>query len=221
MKKLSLVMAAAMCMTVGGVYAAWTYAETPVGSFGTRLPITVEGAVANSTKGLIAADTTRVTFTIDQDISTDEIKMQHKAKLVSEGTMSVTFTPNSPDMGVTQDVYNNGIVLKMVIKENLGSWERDNVDILQLVDTDGEGDLVKIESGCLVITLNSGNPIKGMLSDIDISDYLAIGELYLETYEEHSAFTEYVRGITDKIHVYVADAETPLEQILSTQVSNS
>ena len=220
MKKLSLAMAAAMCLTVGGVYATWNYAEGNAPSTNGKLPITLSSIVAGSTKGTIDMVEDNIAFTIDQDKSTDEIKVQHKAMLTSTGTLTVSFTPKSPDDGVDEDVYNNGIVLKMIIKENLGDW--DGVDILQYVDTDGEGSLVTIDetNGCIVVTLNDGNPVKGTIGSIDISQYLAIGEFYLETPEEYYAFSDYIATITDRIHLYVADAETPIDTVLATQTDN-
>ena len=227
MKKLSAVMLAAMCLTVGGVYATWTYAESPALSTNGKLPITLSSITAGSTKGTIDMVEDSISFTIDQDVSTDAIKMQYKAKLVSSGSLSVSFTPKTPDQGVSQEVYNNGIVLKMVIKENLGLWNTteypDNVDILQYVDTDEDGEnYVEIDetNNCVIVTLNEGMPIKGVVDNINVAQYLRLGELYLQTPTEYYAFNDYISAITDKIHIYIADAETPLTDILATQVNN-
>ena len=93
MKKLSLVMAAAMCLTVGGVYATWSYATGNITDVaeGARFA-NLAGLGTASEKGEITVKVSGTTISIDQDTTSS---VSHKAKLVYHGTNPVvTFTPS-------------------------------------------------------------------------------------------------------------------------------
>ena len=94
MKKLSVLIALLMCVTIGGVYATWTYAGTTDITDGHKeIFVTIPDAVVEGTYG---------TYTVDTNVRliVDDTDKNHKAELVFESTdtnevyLRVTFTPN-------------------------------------------------------------------------------------------------------------------------------
>lgn len=112
MKKLSLLVALILCVTIGGVYATWNYAENAATSqtkyFDASTVITDK--VESLSKGTIKVDTTNLKITID-DTNDD-----FYGELKIEGYVSVEFTPSA---GASHEVANNGIKMQYV----LGSTE--------------------------------------------------------------------------------------------------
>ena len=109
MKKLSLLVAIILCVTIGGVYATWNYAQGSVTSQtkyfdGTTV---ITNKVVSTAKGTIAIDTSALNIVID-DTNND-----HVAELNVSGSVRVTFTPASS--GVDTDVAANGIKMQYAI----------------------------------------------------------------------------------------------------------
>ena len=99
MKKLSLLIALILCATIGGVYAAWTYAGTDdIADAYSEAKITITDATLSGANGTYAITSNLV-------LSVDQADEDHYAKLVFESNNSeaiflkVTFTPspNAPD----------------------------------------------------------------------------------------------------------------------------
>ena len=92
MKKLSILIALALILTVGGVYATWNYAQGSVPS----VPKALDGStkitdkvVDSKSKGNIYVDPSNLLIQID-DANND-----HYAELTVTGSIKITFTPNS------------------------------------------------------------------------------------------------------------------------------
>ena len=107
MKKLSVLIALLMCVTIGGVYATWTYAGTTDITDGHKeIFVTIPDAVVEGTYG---------TYTVDTNVRliVDDTDKNHKAELVFESTdtnevyLRVTFTPN--ESTATPDIKANAI----------------------------------------------------------------------------------------------------------------
>ncbi len=89
-KSISLLLILALFVTIGGVYATWIFAETPLnavhghfGSFG------LANSSTNNGKGLITVNAENAHLTIDQTSTTD-----YHAILVASGAVAVTFSPS-------------------------------------------------------------------------------------------------------------------------------
>lgn len=126
MKKLSLLIAMILCVTIGGVYATWTYSQ---GTAATRdaylddVTKITDKTVANA-KGVISVDKTGLTITID-DANDD-----HVAECTIDGALVVKFKPNK---GADADVFKNGVTLQYKLSvEN--TWKYNDVLIFN-VDT--------------------------------------------------------------------------------------
>ena len=125
MKKLSLLVALALLITVGGVYATWNYAQGDATSkTGYLDKVTlVADSVVDSAKGTFEIDTTNLKITVD-DTNND-----HVAELLIEGDIKITFTPST---GADKTVQDNGILMQYTLSTtdnyNFGSRTIFSVD---------------------------------------------------------------------------------------------
>jgi hypothetical protein len=131
MKKLSVLMASLMCLTVGGVYAAWTYAETNIANYHSEEKVV---ALAEVSTDSTAYGTYKVEFSDDFKIEIDSAQAlgltgkarpsntnpetdknnvyhQHEAVLTATGSITVSFKPSAQasddikDFGILTNVY--------------------------------------------------------------------------------------------------------------------
>ena len=124
MKKLSVLMASLMCLTVGGVYAAWTYAETNIANYHSEEKVV---ALAEVSTDSTAYGTYKVEFSDDFKIEIDSAQAlgltgqtrasgtgvyhQHEAVLTATGSITVSFKPAAQasddvkDFGILTNVY--------------------------------------------------------------------------------------------------------------------
>lgn len=96
---LSLIIALAILITTGGVYAAWNYATTPLQTVHGHIgSMALENATINIAKGTIAVNATGAHLLIDQKDYLD-----YTAVLKAEGTIVVTFTPTPEHLASLND----------------------------------------------------------------------------------------------------------------------
>ena len=94
MKKLSLIIALILCITIGGVYATWYYSgETNVADVSEPITINLEDAQTVGSHGayelIVDKGTAKTFFRIDQ------LDDNHTAGLVCAGTVKIVFTPSA------------------------------------------------------------------------------------------------------------------------------
>lgn len=105
-KKLGIIAALAMCVTVGGVYAQWSYSEGIASGMNGSKTVELAGVSTNTKKGVITVDTNGFSIEID-DTNNDKY-----GELVLTGNITVTFSPNSD---ASDDVQTNGIPMKATL----------------------------------------------------------------------------------------------------------
>ena len=105
MKKLTVIIALMLVITIGGVYATWNYAQGDVAKVDKYLDSVtkITDKVVTTSKGTIAIDATGLSILID------DADNNHVAELSVTGSVTVTFTPNE---GADADVKANGIKLQ-------------------------------------------------------------------------------------------------------------
>ena len=183
MKKLSLLIAMILCVTIGGVYATWSYSQ---GTSATRdaylddVTKITDKTVLNA-KGVISVDKTGLTITIDD--SNDDFV----AECTIAGDLVIKFKPNS---GADPDVFENGVTLQYKLSvEN--TWKYNDVLIFS-VDTNavtlgtptktGSGQNVEftwtisaadLDSRIAFYTNNAGTGADGTLSLTSVTAYEA------------------------------------------------
>ncbi len=184
MKKFSILIALALCVTVGGVYATWNY-------------MTVESAAEQSgavSMGLTdrvietAQGTLAVTVHDDAKIFVDQKDDAYHAKLLFEGTVTVTFTSNNPDLTA------------------------DGVDVIygiSPVSLTFEGTpvfTVSEEKLPLQLTKTEAGIYSGTIEITELEKLIAISEsLVLDTVEKYDAFAAVIAGATFELVVSAAE----------------
>lgn len=101
-KKFGLLATLALCVTVGGVYATWTYATNGVQEAGVQMGLAMAGLGDATVYGSISVENTNATIAVDN-------MSRYKAGLSygADGKFTVTFTTAAA--GVSQDILKNGI----------------------------------------------------------------------------------------------------------------
>ena len=168
MKKLSLLLAAALCVTIGGVYATWHYAQANSSSVDTTLSAELAGIVTEGEKGEIVVSERNVKILID-DTNSD-----YKAELIIENPLLVSFTPAA---GVDADVAANGVKLQITIKETFGSYDHDGDSSTDDIDIFYIGAAGQTEA---TFDLNGGNPVKEQIS-VNLAEYIKMNAISLPT----------------------------------------
>lgn len=149
MKKISILIAIMLCVTIGGVYATWTYAGTDdIADAYAEAKVTITDAELTGANGVYKIESNLV-------LTVDQANNEHEAKLVFSSTdssaiyLKVTFTPanNAPK----------------TIKENAVPSElyfTTSTDMKYTIDADGNYD----ESGTPVSIFEFSNPSDGIFS---------------------------------------------------------
>lgn len=107
--KMALIATLCTAVTIGGVYATWTFAQNNAASANTTVNVAMTGVNASTEKGTLSVMVMGANgFTLAVDDSNND----HYADIKKEGVVTVTFTPaaSAPD-----DVKNNGIDVQCVI----------------------------------------------------------------------------------------------------------
>ena len=189
----SFLAAISLMVSVGGVYASWTYAASATKEVSGSTKLNLSGIGADSEKGTISVSSSGLTIQIDQIADGDEgygTVDPHTAVMRITGSMTVTFTPND---NAEKDVRDNGIVLALTITEDYETY----TDIVN--NTENALDLITLaesEYGNGVYLLKGGEPIKGTytLDNDTLNSYLILGNLKLESKAEYDSFDSFLNG---------------------------
>lgn len=157
MKKLSTLIALALVVTIGGVYAAWSYAQGSSASSEITREINMAQVNTSSNKGTITVTPNNFAFLVDDAGSVSGGSVNYLAKLVGTGDLSVLFTPASA--GVDANLGTTGI--SMVATVTIAKTA--NAATYTGVNANGESVTVtplKEKAGANVITI-TGNGVDG------------------------------------------------------------
>lgn len=201
----SFLAAIALVVSIGGVYASWTYAQGTVGDTQANTKLALTAVSTSSDKGTIALSNNQFTIQIDQIASGDEgygTVDPHTAVMRVTGAMTVTFTPSD---NAEKSVKEDGVVLALTITESYGNYtdsvnsSETDLDIITLKPSD---------IGTGVYLLNNGQPVNGTytLDNDTLNSYLVLAALKLESKAEYDDFnTNFLTGktITFTISEYV------------------
>ena len=169
MKKLSLLVAFALIITIGGVYAAWSYAQGDVETAqGFVLP-KMETVTTTGSKGQISVDTSGLTMKVDD---TDDGNA-HNTKLVMNdgGKIVITFTPAE---GADSTVVTSGIKMQAVITctEN---WEYNGTPMFTIDTTKNT-------------FTTTGTALTWEITADQIAEAVSLSEIELDTYAEFLSY---------------------------------
>lgn len=178
MKRLGAIIAIALVLTIGGVYATFNYAQGGAVSLENEtISKELEGMTTTNAKGTITIKSNSFKITID-DLGGD---LHTKGKF--EGKTTINFKPATL---ADADVRANGIKLKLTI----------NVTGNEYDDGGTTYKLFNISADALAgVTLNGGAKINGDF-EINFADYITVTEIYLSTPEKYTAYSEAFNATT-------------------------
>ena len=164
MKKLTVIIALMLVVTIGGVYATWDYAQGAVANAEKALDgqTTITAKVITTSKGTITIDPSNLSIVID------DANHDHIGELTTSGSILVTFTPNTL---ADPAVRNQGI--KMQFKVAVNNLTYNGTPVFTVVT-----DPVPINGG--VSTMSATIPVE----DLGIQ----LSHLELHTPEEYDDF---------------------------------
>lgn len=227
-KKLSMLAAMALCVTVGGVYATWIYATDAVPTAYATMSVTLTGTSTGGQAGTLTIAGTNVGLKIDDPVG-GEI---HKAELQYDATgkFTITFTPNTNAESDIKDGVNLEWYLGLYDsnKDNGPSAPKGGaIDATSfeftMKDTDGsETEVIgSAYTGDVFTTFNTAPtmiyvnqqtynnatgaytceiPMTAVMAKIALNE-----DLYLTTMEQYSAFETLLVGKMIHVHVQVAE----------------
>ncbi len=184
MKKLSTIIALALIVTIGSVYAAWNYAQGTTASNEVTREINMAQVNTDSNKGSIAVTPDDVLFLVDDAGG-------YLAKLTGEGEFLIKF---NPAVGADPEVIASGIKMKAIVTiQGAKKYDYNGEDITP----------VAAKNGSYEITLNGGKAC--LETKLLVSDILAGIDFCLN--ESGEVTPVYLRNKTenDRFHTAIKD----------------
>lgn len=170
MKRLGAIIAIALVLTIGGVYATFNYANGGVVSLENETILKeLAGKTINTAKGEIKIKSNNFKITVDD--LTDTLHTGGRF----EGTTTINFTPAPL---AAADVRDNGIKLKLTITVTGNEYD----------DGETTHKLFNISQDALTgVTLNGGAKIINDF-EINFADYITVTDIYLSTPDKYDAY---------------------------------
>lgn len=204
-KKLSVLMALVMVLTVGAVYASWNYSRGELA----KTDITFNGRMADIVSGTAKGSITVVehsntlTFKIDDPDASDYV-----AVLVPDGSVTVQFKANA---GADNAVLTQGIKLQATITI---AGDKTPYSYTPNGESTPQSITIFAPKADNVIDLNGGNKVLPntniVISAADIAsaiDFCGGASVVLDTYEENLAFEKALGTYT--ITVTISEVAEP------------
>ena len=171
MKKISLLIALVLCLTISGVYATWVYSQSDdVADITGAKAITMTEATFTGTYGTYSVDSSNLTMVVDPKEGT-----AHTTSLVIEGDLVIRFTPNTyaPD-----EVKTSGVASTFAFSLSNAAWNYDNTPIMT-IDTDKHNiTWVPANDGTFTYTISAQN----------LANYVFLTEFTLDTKADYDAY---------------------------------
>ena len=200
-RKVGILATLALCVTIGGVYATWTYADTntAIESQHKHIAVDIAGSTTTGAVGTLKVETAGLKFIIDQ------ANANHEAFLNWSNTVTEIHVTFMPSANAGEDIKTNGINV-MYTFETTGDW-----------DFDGAGGedakaLYSVATGKYKVTLTAlgrdvnGDGINDFQGTIPASvfiDAIKLNDtLVLDTPSDYAAFNDALAGL--KVGITVA-----------------
>ena len=196
MKKLSLLIALCMLLSIGGVYATWVYTDATMEPAHHHLALNMASVTSNVNKGsivVLAAAEGASTLKITLD---DLDERDHVAEAVINGHIDIIFLPNA---SVSQDVAERGVELQ--------------IEVMQKTPVQYSGKNVFVIEDHVPMSIGTGTPITStnattIFPGVDLSSYIG-GFYYRVTAED--------LGLSDLISVndIILESRTEYDEMVA------
>ena len=198
MKKLGLLMAMALTVTVGGVYATWTYAKgTDVADETVNMTLNLTDVTYIGSNGSYKIDTTGLTLKIDPKTGT-----AHTTALYIDGNIVITFTPNAH---APEEVKKNAVESTFQFGLTNSNWtfDDDNTDqvVAKPIVTLGHN-----EKHDIAWTKGADGVFSYTIDADAIAEHIHLTEFNLDTKVKYDAFNTALGN--GQITITVSDGET-------------
>jgi len=171
MKKLSVLIALILCVTIGGVYATWVYSQSDdVADITGAKAITLTEATFTGTYGTYHVDTAGLTMQVDPKEGTT-----HTTALKISGDLVIGFTPNTY---APAEVKTNGVPSTFAFSLSNANWQYSGENIIT-VDTATHN---------IVWTPDGNGAFTYTISAAELANYITLTEFTLDTKADYDAY---------------------------------
>ena len=197
MKKFSLLILLVLCVTIGGVYATWAYAQNPdVADEQIHMTLNLTEVENAGSYGAYKIDTSGLTLAIDPKEGTT-----HVTALKISGQIVITFTPNA---AAPETVKKDAVPSTFQFTLTNSNWVYEGEKIFSLTHTDAE----QIDWG----TADEKGVFTFIITAEELTNHFNLTEFTLDTKAKYDSFnTALGQG---QITITVSDGKT------STQPQN-
>lgn len=172
MKKLSLLIALCMLLTIGGVYATWTYTQnTDVADEAVNMNLNLADVAYSGSYGTYRIDTSGLSMVIDPKAGTS-----HTTALYMTGNIVITFTPNSV---APVEVKENGVDSTYVFSISGSNWKYEDQDVVTVTHT---------ETHDIIWDRNNDGTFSYTISAADLEDHISLTAFDLDTKAKYDAY---------------------------------
>lgn len=197
-KKLSTLVALATVVTIGGVYATWTFAEGQAPTASTTVNVAMTGATSSTEKGTLSV---MVMGENGFTLAIDDSDNNHIAEIMKSGVVTVTFTPSAT---ASEDVKTNGIDVSCVISyapytngpATLEDWKYDSKQIFDIENDEATPILLNKSAavkdpstGVFTWTITSGEVGIDLANEFKIDTYAKYEDMNEELAKGHFVLT--------------------------------
>lgn len=194
LKRLKVLLFMMLMVSIGGVYASWSYATAKTETISVDNQLMIEPVASFTPKGKIVVKKNTLKFTL-----TDEDN-DYFAELRISGLLEISFIP---DAHANEDVKSNGVKLKLEVKEDFEKVEfgvdKSMVDLFSCKDEH--------------VILNEGRPIKDDYTinnktsnnSVLLSEFIDVGKIYLPTKVDYDNFINRVLKSESRIKILISE----------------
>lgn len=199
MKKLSVLITILLIVTMGGVYATWSYAEANAAESHQHMSINLESATTTQAEGVIHSVINTMNVLIDD---TDD---DYTAEITVTGKMGFVFVPNA---GASDDVVENGIAMQWQLEQTNPGVQHGGDNIFTISQANPTTlNSTKITDGNKTdFGVDLSTYIGGFYVEVDataVSAVLSI-ELELPTYEDYTTFKGELATTAGKLGITIS-----------------
>ena len=171
MKKLSILIALILCVTIGGVYATWVYSQSDdVADITGAKAITMTAATFTGTYGTYHVDTSNLSMVVDPKEGT-----AHTTALKITGDLVIGFTPNTY---APETVKAQGVPSTFAFSLSNNNWKYNNTNIIT----------VDVNKHDIVWTSDGNGAFTYTISAANLASYIKLTEFTLDTKTDYDAY---------------------------------